>query len=68
MSASIFVSVVSLGEGRNLRWPSALALFFAAFRIMRMSSRMVTIKEPNAIEPSESVDARTKDESVGCFG
>lgn len=45
-----------------------MALFFAAFRIIRISSRMVTIKEPNAIEPSERVDARTKDESVGCFG
>lgn len=29
---------------------------------------MVTIKEPNAIEPSERVEARTNDESVGCFG
>jgi hypothetical protein len=29
---------------------------------------MVTIKEPNAIEPRESVDARPKAERVGFFG
>ena len=45
-----------------------MALFFAAFKIMRMSSRMVTIKEPKAIEPSERVEARTKADSVGCLG
>jgi len=33
-----------------------------------MSSRIVTINEPNAIEPRESVDARPNAERVGCLG
>lgn len=33
-----------------------------------MSSRIVTIKDPKAIEPSERVDARPKADSVGCLG
>ena len=45
--------------------PSALALFLATFKSIRMSSRIVTISEPKAIEPSESVDARTNAERVG---
>ena len=45
-----------------------MALFLAALRIIRMSSRMVTIKEPNAMDPRESVEARTKELSVGCLG
>ena len=45
-----------------------MALFFAAFRTILTSSSSVTIKDPNAIEPSERVDARTKAEGVGCLG
>ena len=45
-----------------------MALFFAAFKTILTSSSRVTIKEPNAIEPSERVDARTNDERVGCAG
>ena len=29
---------------------------------------MVTIREPNAIDPRERVDARPKADKVGCFG
>ena len=45
-----------------------MALFFAAFRTILTSSSRVTINDPNAIEPSERVEARTKAESVGCLG
>jgi hypothetical protein len=33
-----------------------------------MSSRIVTISDPNAIEPRENVEARTKADKVGCLG
>ena len=45
-----------------------MALFFAAFKTILTSSSSVTIRDPNAIEPSERVDARTKADSVGCLG
>lgn len=35
---------------------------------MRRISSSVTIREPNAIDPSEKVDARSKAESVGWLG
>lgn len=57
--------------GRHItcsRCPSAFALFLAALRIILRSSKRVTINEPNAIEPRESVEARLKAERVGCFG
>lgn len=38
------------------------------FKSIRISSRMVTMREPKAMEPSESVEARTNAVSVGCFG
>jgi hypothetical protein len=52
----------------NIRWPSAAAFCWTAFRINLRRSRIVTIKDPNAIEPRESVDARPNAERVGCFG
>lgn len=33
-----------------------------------MSSRIVTIKEPKAIEPRDRVEARTNADAVGCLG
>jgi hypothetical protein len=35
---------------------------------MRIISKIVTINEPNAMEPKERVEARKSDEIVGCFG
>jgi hypothetical protein len=43
-------------------------LFLAAFRIRRTISRIATIRDPNAIDPRESVEARPKALRVGCFG
>jgi hypothetical protein len=37
-------------------------------KIILSNSKRVTIKEPKAIDPRDSVDARPKAESVGCFG
>jgi hypothetical protein len=45
-----------------------LALSLAILRISLMSSSIVTIKEPKAIDPRDRVDARTKADAVGCFG
>ncbi len=33
-----------------------------------MSSKIVTIKDPKAMDPNDSVDARPKADKVGCFG
>jgi hypothetical protein len=33
-----------------------------------MSSKIVTISEPNAMDPRDNVDARTKADRVGCLG
>ena len=52
----------------NSRWPSAFALFCAAFSISLTRSKRVTIKEPNAIDPREKDDARPNADNVGCLG
>lgn len=48
-----------------LRDPSCSALFLIAWKSSRIISRIVTMSEPKAIDPSENVDARTKADVVG---
>jgi len=55
-------------DAKHSRWPSALALSFAILRTSLISSSSVTIREPNAMEPKDSVDARMKADVVGCLG
>jgi hypothetical protein len=43
-------------------------LFLAAFRIRWMISKIVTIRDPKAIDPRESVEARPKALRFGCLG
>jgi hypothetical protein len=53
---------------RNARLPSMAALFRATLSSSLISSNSVTMSDPNAMDPSESVDARPKAERVGCLG
>lgn len=50
------------------RFPSSTALFLNISNISRRRSRRVTIRDPNAIEPNDLVDARLNAVIVGCFG
>lgn len=54
-----------MGDARE---PLASALCRAAWRIMRISSKIVTMSDPNAIEPRERVEAFPNADIVGCLG
>lgn len=45
-----------------------MALSLATCRMILISSKIVTMSEPKAIEPRDSVDARPKADAVGCAG
>jgi hypothetical protein len=50
------------------RLPLSAAFARTAFRIIRNNSSNVTINDPNAIEPSDRVEARANADSAGFLG